>query len=181
MSLALANQYAKALLEVVSKASSSVKPEDVPALLASFHEVVESSQDLRTALLSPALAHTTKEKIIGRLAEPLGLAREVVRFLGVVARKRRLQLLPEMRSSFQSLLDEREGITRASVAAPAELSTDQRVRLEQTLARISGKAVRCDYQVDPSLLGGVSVKIGSKVYDGSILGRMEELRRRLSI
>jgi F-type H+-transporting ATPase subunit delta len=180
MSHALANQYAKAMLDVVSQPGSTVKPEEVTGQIASFAEVLDGSQDLRTALLSPALSSETKEKIIGRLAGPANLGRETQRFLAVVARKRRLNLLKEMQSAFQSLLDERNGVLRARVTSAAEIGGEQKTNLEAKLRQISGKNVTCEYQVDGALLGGVSVQMGAKVYDGSILGQMEALQRRLA-
>lgn len=180
MSLALANQYAKALLDVVSKPASRVKPEEVTAQMRDFEETLRGSQDLRTALLSPALSHDTKERIIARLAPSLALGSEVQRFLSVVARKRRLNLLGEMRAAFQALLDERDGIARAQVLSAAEIAGDLRLKLESKLAQISGRRVACEYSVDPSLIGGVSVQMGAKLYDGSILGQMEALERRLA-
>lgn len=180
MSIALANQYAKALLDVVSQPTSSVKPEDVIGQMRVFEEALKGSQDLRTALLSPALSHDSKERVIARLAGPLSLAREMQRFLAVVARKRRLNLLAEMRVAFQALLDEKEGIARAVVRSAAEIDGGLRVQLETKLAQISGRRVACEYSVDPSLIGGVSVQMGAKVYDGSILGQMDALERRLA-
>ncbi len=180
MSLELANQYAKAMLEVVSQPGSTVKPEEVAAQLASFQELLDSSQDLRTALLSPVLSPESKERIIARLAGPVRWGGRHSRFLSVVARKRRLSLLREMQSAFQSLLDERNGVVRAKVTSAAGIGDGQRAALETRLRAVSGKAVVCDYRVDPALLGGVSVQMGAKVYDGSVLGQMEALQRRLA-
>ena len=69
---------------------------------------------------------------------------------------------------------------RAGVAAAQPLSPDQTAALESTLARITGRQVRCGYTVDQSLVGGVTVRIGSTMYDGSVRGQLDGLRRRLT-
>ena len=68
----------------------------------------------------------------------------------------------------------------AGVTAAQPLSEDQTAALEATLARVTGKRVRCGYTVDSSLVGGVTVRIGSTMYDGSVRGQLDGLRRRLT-
>jgi F-type H+-transporting ATPase subunit delta len=77
-------------------------------------------------------------------------------------------------------IDARLGVARAKVSSALGLSDEQRSKLSQDLRRITGKEVHCEFAVDPSLLGGVSVQIGSKVYDGSVKGQLEAMRRQLS-
>jgi F-type H+-transporting ATPase subunit delta len=180
MSRAVAKQYARALLEVAEKPAAGVIPEDVPAQLAAFEQALGESAELRSILLSPALAPAAKEKVIGRLCTTLKLSQAVQRFLGVAVKRRRLALLGEMREAYQTLLDERAGLTRAEVASAMPLSGEQKEQLTGALSRLAGRTVRCEFRVDPALLGGVSARLGAKVYDGSILGKMAALERRMS-
>jgi F-type H+-transporting ATPase subunit delta len=180
MSLAVANQYAKALLESVAKPSSGVQPEDALRELDLFIETLKSSHELHTVLLSPAVNHAGKQKVLGRLSEMLGLHGYVKNFLFVVTRHRRLDLLSEIRERFQALLDEKYGLLRARVSTAQQLSAEQQRALESALARVTGKQVRCGFEVDGALVGGVSVRVGSTMYDGSVRGHIESLRRRLS-
>jgi len=178
--LALANQYAKALLEVAQAAGGPRAAEAALDELSRFTEVFRSSRDLRTVLLSPVVEHQQKVRVISRLCEAIGAGRPVRNFLNVVTKKRRLALLPEIRDRYQALLDEAESIVRAEVRTALPATEAQKQALEARLAAITGGQVRCGYLVDESLVGGMSVRIGSAVYDGSVRGHLEALRRRLA-
>jgi len=178
--LAVANQYAKALLEAISKPGTGVSGEQALAQMDQFVALVHDSAELHTALLSPAVAPAAKQKVLGKLGDMLGMHQHLKNFLYVVTRHRRLDLLAEIRDRFQALLDESVGIVRARVETAQPLSDAQRQALETALARITGKQVRCGYEVDDALLGGLAVRMGSKMYDGSVRGQLEGLRRRLS-
>lgn len=178
--LAIANQYAKALLESVTPAGSGASPEEALTQLEQFEALVKSSHDLHTILLSPAVPHAQKQKLLGRIAEMLGLHGMVRNFLFVVTRHRRLNLLGEIRERYQALLDEAMGLVRARVATAAPLTMEQRTALEAALARVTGKQMRCGYEVDDTLVGGLAVRVGSTMYDGSVKGQLDSLRRRLT-
>lgn len=178
--LAVANQYAKALLEAVSQPSSGINPEAALAQLEQFSAVLKESHELHGILLSPAVPHDQKTRTLARLGDMVGMHGHVKNFLFVVTRHRRLGLMGEIRDRYQALLDEAEGLVRAGVAAAQPLSPDQTAALESTLARITGRQVRCGYTVDQSLVGGVTVRIGSTMYDGSVRGQLDGLRRRLT-
>jgi F-type H+-transporting ATPase subunit delta len=178
--LAVANQYAKALLEAVSQPDSGIHPEEALAQLEQFSAILKESRDLRGILLSPAVAHGSKTAVLTRLGDMVGMHGLVKNFLFVVTRHRRLGLMPEIRDRYQALLDEAEGLVRAGVAAAQPLSPDQTAAVESMLARMTGRRVRCGYTVDESLVGGVTVRIGSTMYDGSVRGQLDGLRRRLT-
>lgn len=178
--LAIANQYAKALLESVSQAGSGATSEEALSQLLQFDAVLKSSHDLHTILLSPAVAQAQKQRVLGRLAGVLGMHGLVRNFLFVVTRHRRLNLLGEIRDRYQALLDETLGLVRARVSTAAPLSQEQVVALEAALARVTGKEMRCGYEVDETLVGGLAVRVGSTMYDGSVRGQLDSLRRRLT-
>lgn len=180
MSLAVAKQYAQALAELVFAPNSAASAERVGAELRALEELTRSSAELRTILLSPAVPPARKRAVIARLTDPLGLSRLVRNFLFVVIDRRRIGLLGRIREAFERLVDEREGILRAKVQAAAELRAEQRAQLEEALARLTGRQVRSEYAVDEELLGGLVLRLGSTVYDGSLRGRLEALRRRLA-
>jgi F-type H+-transporting ATPase subunit delta len=179
--LALANQYAKALLEVAQAEGGASAAEAALGQLAGFAALLRESRDLRTVLLSPAVDHEQKVRLINRLCGAIGAGRPVRNFLNVATKKRRLAMLDAIRDRYQALLDEAEGIVRAEVRSALPVTEPQRAALEQALARVTGGQIRCDYGVDASLLGGMAVRIGSAVYDGSVRGRLDALRRRLVI
>ncbi len=179
MSLAVANQYAKALLEVVDKPGSKVAPESVLEQLETFESALAESREFRVALLSPAVSSVQKSKVLARVGGILGLSPVVGNFLNVVTSHRRIPLLSQIRVQFRAHLDDQLGIVRARIAAARELGAAQRSSLESSLASSVKGSLRCSYSVDGALLGGVTVQIGSKVLDGSVRGQLDSLRRRL--
>ena len=180
MSLAVANQYAKAMLDAVLDPTSGISAEDALTQLDSFDAALQDSHDLRTVMYSPAVDAQNKRNVVRRIGDVTGMHPLVRNFLAVVINKRRLAMLPEMRERFRALLDDKLGIARAHVAAAQPVADNTRVALEAELARMTGKTIRCDYRVDPALVGGITVSIASKVYDGSVRGQLAALRRRLT-
>lgn len=179
MSLAVANQYAKALLEVVDKPDAKLTAEAALDQLEAFEALIAESPEFRVALLSPAVSSAQKTKVIARLGGMIGLAPIINNFLNVVTSHRRVALLSSIRLRFRSQLDAQLGIVRAQVAAAREMSDSQKAAIESGLAANAGGSLRCTYSVDGALLGGLTVKIGSKVLDGSVRGQLDSLRRRL--
>ena len=178
--LAVANQYAKALLEAVSSPKSSIKPEDALAQLSQFTATLKGSRELHSALLSPAISHDAKVRVLAKLGDSAGLNPYLKNFLFVVTRHRRLDLLSSIGDRFQALIDDSIGLVRAGVSAAQPLSPSHQEALESALARVTGKQVRCSYTVDESLVGGLTVRVGSTMYDGSVRGQLDGLRRRLT-
>lgn len=180
MSLAVSNRYANALVDVVISSKGAVEPHQVLAQLQALESAIQSSPDLRSVLISPAVTLTQKNKVMGRICEQLGMHRLVRNFVFLVVRNRRARLFPQMRAAFERGLDARMGVVKADVASAAELQEGSRANLEAQLARLTGKRVRAHYSVDPALLGGAVARIGSTIFDGSVRGQLETLRRKLS-
>lgn len=180
MSLAVANQYAIALLDSASRPGSGLQPEATLDQVESFAAALKSSHDLKTVMLSPAVTFAQKRKLMTRLASELGLHSLTRDFLLVVTRNRRLPLLAAVVQRLEALLDERHGVVRAQVSSAQPLDEPSRQRLEAAIARKTGKQVRCAYDADAALIGGVAVRVGSSVLDGSVRGQLQSLRRHLS-
>lgn len=177
--LALANQYAKALLEVAQAEGGAAAAEAALDQISQFAALFRESRDLRTVLLSPVVEHENKMRVIARLCEAIRAGRPVRNFLNVVTKKRRLALLDEICARYQALLDEAEGIVRAEVRSALPVTDTQKTAIEEALTRATGGQVRCGYGTDPALVGGVTVRIGSAVFDGSVRGHLDAMRRRL--
>ena len=169
-------RYAKALLDVVG----AQDPQKTLAELRSVSDLVSASEDLHTALLSPAVSPGRNRAVIGRLIDPMGVSKAVRNFLYVVIDHRRITELPAIVEAFGVLLDERMGFVRASVASAHDLNEAQRASLENELSRISGKRAKVAFSTDPALIGGVVARISGKVYDGSVRGQFERLRLKLT-
>ncbi len=179
MALAVANQYAQALADVLADGESGLDGPEAVAQLQAFEHLLSESRELWNVLLSPAVGASDKQAVVHRFADALGLAPVVRNFLLVVVHRRRIGLLGEIREALEEVLDARAGIIRAHVRSWNELDAALRARLTTSLSAVAGSRVRCRYEIDRSLLGGVVVRIGSTVYDGSVRGRLEALHERL--
>ena len=179
MPSALAGRYAKALVEAVLAPKSTTDPRQALGELHTFEQMVKSSPELRTVLQSPAVPISRKRAVVGRFAGSVPLSPLVRNFLFIVIDRRRTDLLGEMAQAFEAALDERMGVVRAEVRSAAPLNENQRALLKRELSRLANKEVRCDFDTDSSLIGGVVARIGSTVYDGSVRTQLETLRERL--
>jgi F-type H+-transporting ATPase subunit delta len=176
---AVATRYANALADVVLAPGSPVKPRDAVAQLERFAAVLAGSSELHNALTSPAVPPARKRAVVGRIAGMLGLTPILHNFLFVLVDHRRTALLAQIAHAFDVGVDERLGFARADVTSAAPLDGGQQGLLEAKLAALTGRTVRVRYGVDASLIGGVTARIGSTIYDGSVRGQLQTLARRL--
>jgi F-type H+-transporting ATPase subunit delta len=181
ISSSVVNRYANALADVVLSPNSDVEAPQAAEQLRAFDAVVQSSPDLRSILASPAVPVARKRAIIKSIADKLGLARVVRNFVLVLSDHRRAASLAQMVDAFEALLDNRLGFERAEVRSAFELDTDQQNELSARLSQLAGKPVRMRFAVDPELIGGVTARIASRVYDGSVRGQLAEMRKRLAV
>ncbi len=141
-------------------------------------ETVAGSKDLAEFLASPLLGVDVQHKALvaifgGKLQEL------TLNFLSLMALRRRANLLVQTLQAFLELVEESEGVVSAEVVSAVALTEDQQERLRGRLATYTGKKVRLQSQVDPSLRGGVVAKVGDTVFDGSLNTHLERLRRHL--
>ncbi len=178
-SSALVTRYANALVDVVL--GGAVEPAVAVQDLRKFEAAVKAAPVLKVVLASPAISATRKRHVIGRIADTLDLHRIIRNFLYVLSDRRRAGDLTAMIEAFDLALDSRMGLTRAEVATAYELTADQQARIAVELERAIEGRVRAHFSVDPELIGGAVARLGSKVYDGSVRGRLESLRLRLAV
>ncbi len=179
-STAVVNRYGSALVDVVLSPNSDVQPSEALAQLKAFDAAVSESSDLRSILASPAVSAQRKRAVIRRLADLIGASRVVRNFLLVLSDHRRAAALTEVIDAFDTVLDQRLGYVRAEIRSASELTADERERLAERLGVLAGSKVRLRFAIDPDLIGGVTAKIGSTVYDGSVRGQLAQLGERLS-
>jgi F-type H+-transporting ATPase subunit delta len=177
----IATRYAHALVDVVTAPESGLDPKLVGDQLGSIAGAMISSPELRSVLMSPAVPKTKKKAVIGRVADQMELPKKVRNFLLLTVDRGRIAKLPEIREAFDLALDDKLGFVRADIASAEDLTADQRTRLESQLSQLAGKTVKATYSVDRSLVGGAIARVGSTVYDGSIRGQLENLRKQLIV
>ena len=177
---AVATRYANALADVVTAGGSSLRPEDALQQLRSFEAALESSAELRNALITPAVSLGRKRAVAGRISGVLKLSQIARNFLYVLVDHGRIASLSDVLHRFELIVDERLGFARAEVVSARQLNEAQRSALSGQLERLTGKRIRMRFAVDESLIAGVVARIGSTVYDGSVRGQLATLGHRLT-
>ncbi|MGH7054892.1 MAG: F0F1 ATP synthase subunit delta [Stellaceae bacterium] len=170
----LAERYAAALFELADERRAL---DPVAADLRALRAMIASSPDLVRLVRSPILSRDEQGRALSALAERAGLTPLVRDFLGVVARNRRLFAVPAMIEAYLQKLAARRGEVTAQVSAAQPLSEAQRQRLGDELRRALGRRVAVEVKVDRTLLGGLVVKVGSRMIDGSLKSRLARLQR----
>jgi F-type H+-transporting ATPase subunit delta len=179
MTDALSKHYAEALANAVFAPDSGLPAEQAREQLQSAAATISGSGELMKALLSPAVKKASKQAVIGKLADALGLHRLIKNFLLVVAAHRHTRDLGSMAQEFDLIVDERTGWIPASIESARELNPEQRERIEKALGTKLGKFIRAHYRVDPTLVGGIRAHVATKEYDATIRGKLEGMRSRL--
>ena len=168
----LAGRYASALFELASENGTVTAVEtDLENLAAALNE----SEDLQAATTNPQLSRQAQGDAIGAVAAHLGLADLTTKFLGVLAGNRRLSALGDMIAAFKAIAAAQRGEVTATVTSAHPLSDEQLAALKAKLTQREGRTVMLSADVDPDLLGGLVVTIGSQRIDASIRTRLNSL------
>jgi F-type H+-transporting ATPase subunit delta len=178
---AVSFRYARALVDVATEPGKTQgDPQLLTAQLKEFAELLDANAELKILFETPAVAVAKKIAVLGEIAQKMGLQQVVQNFLSVVLEHERIGHLAEIIEAFEQLLNERLGIVVAEVSSASALAEAERKELEQALRARTGKQVRMNFSLDPALIGGVTAKVGSTIYDGSVRGRLERLRAELA-
>ena len=168
----LAGRYASALFDLASEAGTVTAVEsDLETLAAALAE----SNDLRALTTNPQIGRTAQGRAIEAVAASLGLADLTKKFLGTLAGNGRLSKLPDIVRAFRTIAAAQRGEVSAEVTSAHALTDAQIDQLRQKLTAREGRTVKLSTKVDPDLLGGLVVTIGSKRIDGSIRTRLNSL------
>jgi F-type H+-transporting ATPase subunit delta len=171
----VARNYAEVLLELARRA------EDLPGwgkLIQDVASAMEDDATLHLFLESPRISEAQKSSV---LSEALAdrVPRHFMRFLLALVTKRRQMLIPEIATEFANLVDESEGRIHANVTVARAASEAERNEIAEQLSRVLGKQAMLHVNVNPAILGGVIVKVGDTVMDGSVRKRLATLRSRV--
>jgi F-type H+-transporting ATPase subunit delta len=176
-SRAAAARYARALFDVIVKQRD---PAGAEAELAEFAELFRSHEGLARAAANPAVPASRKRAIVQAILERTRPSAEVAKLLLLIAERDRLVILPEIVEAYRSRLLEYKRVIRAEVTTAVPLREAERATLEKSLAEATGRTVTLAARVDGGIIGGAVTKLGSVVYDGSIVRQLEKLRERLA-
>jgi F-type H+-transporting ATPase subunit delta len=169
----VAERYATAIFELSrEKGDLDTLENDV----ATLDQALASSEDLRHLIDSPIYSRDATGQAIGKVAEGLGLAGATANALRLMASKRRLGVLPGVLAGLKEMIAEEKGEVSADVRSATPLSDEQHAKLAETLKRQVGRDVKMNVAVDESLIGGLVVKLGSRMIDTSIATKLARLR-----
>lgn len=168
----LSGRYALALFEL---ARDKKQLDSVAESLTALKNALNESKEFHNLTTSPVIGREAATKAVAALASSMGLDALTGNFLGVMAQGRRLSQLPATIRAFDTLLSQHKGESRAEITSAHPLSEDQLGALEKSLKTRIGSDVAIDTRVDPSILGGLVVKIGSQMIDSSIRTRLNTL------
>jgi F-type H+-transporting ATPase subunit delta len=172
-----APRYANAFADVAASAHLDVAA--AQGQMHAFAELLAGSHDLREVLEDPSIPAEQKLSVIDAIAERLGMIREVRNFLAVIVDHRRLSGLNEILAAYDALAEAGAGVKDVEVTSAHELNPDDRQQLEFEISKMVVSRIKVAYKQDASLLGGVVVKVGSTIYDGSVKAQLEQLKQTL--
>jgi F-type H+-transporting ATPase subunit delta len=168
----LSGRYAVALFDLARDAQSL---DTVADSLRALKAALAESPDFKALINSPVLSRDASGKTIAAVASAIGTDALTTKFLGVLAQNRRLSQLPAIIRAYETLLSNHKGEARAEVTSAHPLDSDQVAALARNLRARVGREVAIDAKVDPAILGGLVVKIGSQMIDSSIRTRLNTL------
>lgn len=174
----VASTYARAFADVVFS-----KQMDAVRAISGLQQIVtlfQESAELRRVWENPAVPAEQKRKLLDVIVQRDGIDKPVRNLIAVLIDHRRLPFLPRIVEQLEKEIDARLGFAEARISSARELGEPEKHALETQIAKTTGKKVRASYALDPSLLGGAVVRIGSTIYDGSVKGQLEKMKEAMS-
>jgi F-type H+-transporting ATPase subunit delta len=169
----VAGRYASALFDLADNAHAL---DQVAQDLATLRKLVAESSDLARLIASPVIGRAAQGKGLLAVLDAIGVQGLTRNFVGTVAANGRARDLPAMASAFLAELARRRGETTATVTSALPLTEAQLQQLTDTLRGVLGGKVSVDAHVDPDILGGLVVKVGSRLFDSSIRSKLQRLQ-----
>nr|WP_303623797.1 F0F1 ATP synthase subunit delta [Shimia sp. CNT1-13L.2] len=173
ISSGIAARYATAVFEIAKENKTLAKLESG---LDDLSTALADSAEMRDLIASPLVSREEQGKAIAQIAEKMALQPVLANVLGLMAEKRRLFVLPQLVDQLRAMLAEEKGEVTADVVSAKALTKAQTEKLSKTLTARVGKDVKINATVDEALIGGLVVKVGSKMIDTSIASKLSSLQ-----
>ncbi|MBE7181350.1 MAG: ATP synthase F1 subunit delta [Terriglobus roseus] len=171
-------RYARAFQQVAQ--AQSLNNDQVRQQLADFSATMHASRELREFLSNPSLEPHDKLKVLDAVAGRVGMVKTVRNFIAVLMDHQRLESLDEVVAEYQVMADAANGIAEVDIVSAKPLADDERNLLQWKAGELAGSNVRVRWSEDASLLGGAVIRLGSRVYDGSVRGQLEQMKQHLA-
>ena len=169
-------KYARALLEA---ATENETEDAVLADLKRFDSVLSEHDELRNTLENPVVPFPAKRKIIEALGSRIPFSQTVQNFILIATSNARIHQFSSLVDAFSQVLDEKREIQQGTVYSANTLDSEQREQITQGMTQVTAGQVRLEFKEDSDLIGGIKVRLGSTIFDGSIRARLNELEKRL--
>lgn len=170
--IGLAGRYAPALYELADEQNAL---DQVADDLRGLNDALAKSDDLRRMVRSPVTSRSDQQNAMAAIADKAGMHGLTKNFLLVLARNRRLFVLKEMIHAFLDLLAEKRGEVMAEVTTARPLDDSALAKITDAIKQAAGAQARVETKVNPDLLGGLVVRLGSRMYDNSLSSKLQRL------
>ena len=175
-----AARYARALAEAVSSPTAKGDAGDVDRQLGAFAAAWNESPELRGVFLDPSIAVPRKIAVLDRLAERLELSRTARNFLAVLINHERMEGFADVLAEYRATMRRQLGVAEVEFTTARPLDAEERQAIVERVGVLAGAEVEATFYQDASLVGGALLRIGSTVYDGSVRGRLLQLKEKLA-
>ena len=172
---AVAGRYAEALYDI---AVHEDKVDQLEEELLAVYQALEDSESLKKIINHPRITPNEKKEVLGNIFKDR-ISVVILNFLGYILDRQRELFLPDITEYFTGLANKARNISDVQVTSAVELADEEKVNLEAAMAKSTGKKVKLSFNVDQELLGGVVVRVGDKIIDGSVRYRLQALREHL--
>lgn len=173
----VARRYASALADVILARGEA---REVQAELRVWERMFQSNAMLQEVFRNPTIALDKKRVVLNRLIERARPRETTANFLKVLLQNQRLTELVEINRKLADVLDERAGMVAATVTTARSVPESAQQKLQATLASLTSRKVRVNFAIDPNLIGGLVTRIGSTVYDGSVLNHLQLIEEKMA-
>ncbi|MBY7144723.1 F0F1 ATP synthase subunit delta [Virgibacillus sp. NKC19-3] len=175
MSEVVASRYADALFQLgEEKANLEQLVEDFQIV----HDVFQENEQLHAFLTHPSINNEKKKQLLVEVFQ--GLSTDALNTLKLLVDRRRTEIIPSIIDHFIQLVNDAKEIAEATVYSVRELSDDERIQLETTFAkRFNKRAIKLKNVVDASIIGGIKIRIGNTIFDGSVTGKLNRIARNI--
>lgn len=169
--------YARAFTDVV--VGDKLDPARTLSEVQQISALVRDNKPLREVWEAPSIPAEQKRALLDAIVKRAGISGPVRNFVAVIMDKGRMKFLGEIADQFAQDLNQALGYAEAEITTARELNKQERAELERDLAQATGKKIKARYSENRAILGGVLARVGSTVFDGSVKGQLERIRRRL--
>ncbi len=172
----IAKRYALGMVKAIDNDEEYKK---IYQEIQSFLDLIEKKRDFKNFILSPFYSSNQKKEVLSQILKKIPYSEKSRRFFLILAEKNRLLLLQEIKDLIQTYWNERKNIHTFEVTSAYPLTKEQKEKLKEKLKKMVKAEVDVKFQIDSSLIGGVTIKKGDILYDGSIKGNLLKLKEKI--